>query len=233
MAIEQMFTSLPTTTNATMSDIICAVQGYVSPSNLGLSVQETLGQVFSLFSSSMVLFNAGNPNGAVAGTQYQTLCWDSSNNILYICTTSGTASTAVWTKVITLTAGTGISISQSGNNIAISATGGGMTWNNVTGTSATLAVNNGYVSANAGTVTFTLPSTANIGDTIKVVGGNVGGWLIAQNAGQKIIVGNLASTVGVGGSLASTNANDVVEFVCTVNNTTFTVTSGVGNYTVV
>ena len=64
MATEQMFTSLPTVSNADMSDIICAVQGYVSPSQLGLSVQETLGQVFSLFKSNMVLFNAGKPPGS-------------------------------------------------------------------------------------------------------------------------------------------------------------------------
>lgn len=123
--IEQMFTQLPTVSNSTMDDIICAVQGYVSPSTLGLSTQQTLSQVFALFKSNLVLFNSGNPNGAVAGETYQ-LCWDSVNNILWVCTTSGTSSTAVWTKSIQLTAGSGIIITQSGDNIEIASSAAGL-----------------------------------------------------------------------------------------------------------
>ena len=96
MAIEEMFTSLPTVSSAQMTDILCAVQGYVSPTVLGLSVQETLQQVYSLFQSNIILFNAGNPNGVLAGTTYQ-FCWDTTDSALYLCTTSGTSSTAVWT----------------------------------------------------------------------------------------------------------------------------------------
>ncbi len=98
MATEEMFTSLPSVGTAMMSDIICSVQGYSSPSSLGLSVQETLQQVYNLFQSNIILFNSGNPNGVVAGTTFQ-FCWDTLNSALYICTTSGSASTAVWTLV--------------------------------------------------------------------------------------------------------------------------------------
>jgi hypothetical protein len=73
-----------------MTDIICAVQGASLPNVLGLSVQETLQQVYNLFQSNIILFYAGNPNGFVAGTTYQ-LCWDTVDQILYVCTTSGTA----------------------------------------------------------------------------------------------------------------------------------------------
>ena len=97
MAIEEMFTSLPTVSASTMADIICAVQGYTSPSSLGLSTQQTLQQVYNLFQSNVILFNSGNPNGVVAGTTYQFL-WDTVDSILWICTTSGTISTAVWTR---------------------------------------------------------------------------------------------------------------------------------------
>lgn len=43
----------------------------------------------------------GNPNGNVAGAQATTstppsTVWDTTNNILWICTTSGTSSTAIW-----------------------------------------------------------------------------------------------------------------------------------------
>ena len=91
----EMFTQLPTTTAAQLSDIVCAVQGYSSPSSPGTSVQETLGQIFNLFLANTVLNNAGNPNGSVAGVTYQ-LCLDTTNSILYVCTTSGNAATAVW-----------------------------------------------------------------------------------------------------------------------------------------
>lgn len=46
---------------------------------------------------SKTLTNAGNPNGAVAGTANQ-YCFDSTNKIFYICTTTGSSGTAVWTR---------------------------------------------------------------------------------------------------------------------------------------
>ena len=224
MAIEEMFTSLPTTTSAQMSDIICAVQGYVSPSSLGVSVQETLQQVYNLFQSNIILFNAGNPNGSVAGSTYQ-LCWDTTNMILYVCTTSGTSSTAVWTKSIQLTAGSNIAISQAGNNITISGTAiPGVSWTNVSGTSQSMVADGGYVAANAGTVTLTLPVTAGFGTILYILGqgsGGVGGWSIAQNSGQAIQIGSSVSTTGVGGSVSSTNTFDSLVLLCTVANTTF------------
>lgn len=97
MANEKI-TELPQASNATLSDIIYAVQGYVSPSNPGTSVQETLQQVFDLILAQTILSNAGNPNGSLAGNIYQ-LCWDTSNNVMYVCTSSGTSTTATWTQI--------------------------------------------------------------------------------------------------------------------------------------
>jgi hypothetical protein len=91
-------TNLPTVSNASLSDIIYAVQGYVSPSVPGTSSQETLQQVFNLMLANTVLHNAGNPNGTVAGILYQ-LCWDTAHNVFYICTTSGPAASVVWTAI--------------------------------------------------------------------------------------------------------------------------------------
>ena len=220
MATEQMFTSLPTVANADMSDIICAVQGYVSPSQLGLSVQETLGQVFSLFKSNMVLFNAGNPNGSVAGETYQ-LLWDTVNNILWVCTTTGDATTAVWTKSIQLTAGSGISISQAGNNITISAPSVTSTFVVIAGTTQAMDVDTTYQPNNVGLVTLTLPATAALGERISIVGFGAGGWTIAQAAGQQIIIGNTSSTLGAGGSVSSTNRYDSLSLCCVVADTTW------------
>lgn len=218
----ERITDLPTVTSASLSDIFYAVQGYVSPSSPGLSVQETGQQIANLFLSNTILFNAGNPNGSVAGNTFQ-LCWDTTNTILYVCTTTGSSTTAVWTKSITLTAGSGITIAQSGNTITISSSASGMSWNQVTGTSATMVSNNGYVTNNAGLVTLTLPATSSFGDIMEVTGQGAGGWIIAQGSGQQVIVGSVSSTAGAGGSVASTNRHDSMQLVCTVANTTWTV----------
>jgi hypothetical protein len=110
----------------------------------------------------------------------------------------------------------------------------GFTWNNVTGASATLAAENGYQANNAGLVTLTLPTTASstFGDTIKIMGLGAGGWTIAQLAGQQIQFGSSGTTVGVGGSLASTNRYDAVEIVYSTTSGLWRVVSSVGNLTV-
>lgn len=133
----------------------------------------------------------------------------------------------------TLTAGTGISIGNGNNSITISATGGGLSWVVVSGTSQTMAVNTGYTSNNAGLCTLTMPSTAAVGDTVVVTGLGAGGWAIAQNASQLIHFGSVVTTTGVSGSLASTNANDSITITCVVANTTWTTRSSMGNITYV
>lgn len=88
---DEKFSQLPSVTNAKFTDIIAAVQS-------SLSVQETHQQVFNLYLANMVLNYSGNPNGNVAGVIYQ-FCWDTLDNFLYVCTTNGDATTAVWTFV--------------------------------------------------------------------------------------------------------------------------------------
>jgi hypothetical protein len=94
----ERITDLPTVSNSSLSDIIYAVQGFTSPTNLGVSVQESMQQVFNLMLSNIILHNAGNPNGAVAGNIYQ-LCWDTTDSVMFVCVTSGTSSSAVWADI--------------------------------------------------------------------------------------------------------------------------------------
>lgn len=218
----EIFTQLPTTSAATMADSICAVQGYVSPSSPGLSVQETLQQVYNLFQANVILSNAGNPNSAVAGSTYQ-LCWDTTNMILYVCTTTGSSGSAVWTKVIALTAGSGITISQAGNNITISTNAFGDTFVTVTTATQQMLTNHAYYVTYTSGCTLTLPTTASAGDFLYVLGKGTNGWTIAQNALQSIQVGSSSTTVGIGGSLASTSATDSLTLMCVVSNTTWQV----------
>lgn len=118
-------------------------------------------------------------------------------------------------------------------NIDVASGGGMLQWTEVTGTSANMAVNNGYIANNAGLVTLTLPVTAVIGDIIRVTGKGTGGWSIAQNAGQTIFFGTSTTTTGVAGSLDSTEDRDTVELVCVTANDDWNVLSSVGNITVV
>lgn len=201
MSIEEVITSFPTVANATMDDIIMAVQGYTSPSVLGTSVQESLSQVFELFQTNIILYNSGNPNGAIAGSTFQ-FCWNTTNSTLWICTTTGTSSTAVWTKV-----------------------GSGIQWHLVMGVSQLAQLNQGYVTSDSALTTITLPTSFSFGDTVRVAGNGTGGWTLRAGAGTIINVGTQVTTSG--GTVSSVHTNDSIEIVATATNTSWMMVSSV------
>jgi len=82
-------------------------------------------------------------------------------------------------------------------------------WFTITAASQSMTVNNGYIANSA------------------VSGLGTGGWSITQNAGQNIQVGSVSSTVGVGGSVSSTNRYDSLRMVCLLANTTWAVSGGI------
>lgn len=137
----------------------------------------------------------------------------------------------------TLQAGSNVGITNPdgiAGNPTISVTGI-MSWVEVTGTTQAMSVGTGYVANNASLVTLTLPATAALGDGLRVLGKGVGGWKIAQNASQQIILGKLTSTAGTGGSISSLFTSDCVEIRCIVAgaSTVWEMTSASGNITVV
>jgi hypothetical protein len=142
------------------------------------------------------------------------------NGQLIIGNTGGTPTAA------TLTAGSGITITNGGGSITIASSSGTSSWTVVTGTSQAMSVDSGYISNNAGLVTLTLPLTAGVGSTIQVQGLGAGGWQIAQNALQVIHIGSAVTTIGITGFLASTNQYDSLTLLCVVANTTWTVLGG-------
>ena len=85
------WSQLPSVTNSTLEDTTCAIQD-------GISTKQTLSQIFNLFLQNTILNNAGDPNGQIGGQVYQ-LCWDTTNSHLYICTTSGDYTTAIWANI--------------------------------------------------------------------------------------------------------------------------------------
>jgi hypothetical protein len=131
----------------------------------------------------------------------------------------------------TYTAGTNITFPTSGT---LATTTQVIANVNQASSSATLAANTRYTCNNgASLITYTLPSTATIGDTYIIVGGSSGGWKIAQNASQQIHLGSSATTSGTGGSLASSNQYDCLTVTCNTTNNGFTAYSAQGNITVV
>jgi len=134
--------------------------------------------------------------------------------------------------VASLTAGSNITITPGAGSITIASSAVAFTWNEETGTSANMAVNNGYIANNGGLVTLTLPTTAAVGDVVRVSGKGAGGWKIAQNAGETIYFGLLASTTGAAGFISSTAQRDAVELVCITANNDWNVLSSIGNITV-
>lgn len=133
--------------------------------------------------------------------------------------------------IINFLNGTGMNITGSGNSITFNATSG-LIWVDVTGTSQTLAPGTAYLANSGSLITFALPATAAFGDTYTIAGYGAGGWTVSQGSGQSITVGNLVSTTGVGGSVASVIHQDTIEIVCVVANTTFKVINIQGNVTV-
>lgn len=101
--------------------------------------------------------------------------------------------------------------------------------------SLSAAVNTGYLVKMAipGLCTITLPAVSAVGDVIEITGYTVGGWLIAQNALQQINFIAASTTLGVGGSLASTQRYDSIKLVCATANTDWNVLSSSGNITIV
>ena len=111
---------------------------------------------------------------------------------------------------------------------------GVLSWSEVTGTTQACAVNVGYILNHATTmIVATLPSTAAVGDVVRIVGKGAAMWKLAQNASQYIRFAGLSTTTGTGGYLQAENAYDCVELLCTTANNGWTVISSIGNIVVV
>lgn len=185
-------------------------------------------------SSGIVKYDGAGTFSADTVTQHNVLIGGASNAITSLALTNGQlaiGNTGNDPTAATLTAGTGISITNAAGSITLNATGGGFTWTDVTGTSQAMSVNNGYVADNAGLVTLTLPTSASIGDTVIVQGKGAGGWKITYTTSQQIQIGSSASTV-TSGNIASTNTWDSVTLTCVTANNIWAARGVQGNITV-
>ena len=191
----------------------------------------------NISASGLVKYDGAGTFSAVTVTNHSVLIGGASNAITSLALTNGQlaiGSTGADPSAATLTAGTGVTITNGAGSITVSAVGGGLTWTVVTGTTQAAAVNNGYIANNAGQVVVTLPAVSAVGDTVAVTGmNNATGWKVAQNAGNQIFFGSSSTTAGTGGSLTSTATRDTVYLVCIVANGAWNAVGSIGNLTVV
>jgi len=146
-------------------------------------------------------------------------------------TNSGTAIPAA--NILNVLGAGGTVTSGSGNTITITVSGSGMTWSSISA-SQTLSVNNGYFCTGGAGLSLALPAVSAVGDEITVVLDGSTSWTITQpNAATQIRIGNQQTTLGVGGSLASTAAGDTITLVCETANARWVVISSIGNITFV
>lgn len=193
--------------------------------------------VINLKSSGVCTYDGAGSFSASTLTQHSTLVGGAANAIVSLGVAANgqlvVGSAGAQPVLATLTAGTGIGVSNGAGTITISALGGGTTWTDVTGTTQTIAVNNSYTANNGALVTFTLPVSSAYGSVVEIVGKGAGLWAIAQNANQMIYFGSVTSSTGVGGSIAAILRYDTIKLVCSVADLEWTVISSVGNLTIV
>lgn len=129
----------------------------------------------------------------------------------------------------TISAGTGVTITNGAGTITVSSTGGGQAWSTVTAATLAAAVNNTYVLNHASTAcVVTLPATAALGSKIGLRGlAGSGGWTATANTSQTIQFGNQSSSSA--GSWSSTDAGDCCDLECIVANTTWVLTNAVSS----
>ena len=121
-----------------------------------------------------------------------------------------------------------IAITNGAGTIDLAVSGGGMIWEEVTAATKTMVVNTAYGSNLAGGVTYTLPATSTAGDVIEIVG-MAGTYIIAQNAGNTIYIGDTNSTAGVTGTLTSNDAGDCITLRCISTSANWRATSWSGD----
>lgn len=191
----------------------------------------------NLNAAGLARYDGAGTFTAVTVTNHSVLIGAATNGITSLALTNGQlaiGSTGADPTAATLTAGSGVTITNGAGSITISAAGGGLSWTVVTGTTQAAVVNSGYIANNAGQVVVTLPATSAVGDIVAVTGiNNATGWRVAQNAGNQIFFGTSTTTAGAGGSLTSTATRDAVRLLCTSVNANWQVLDSVGNITIV
>jgi hypothetical protein len=139
--------------------------------------------------------NAGNPNGSVAGNASvngaSDFAFDTTNKILYVCTVTGTTSTAVWTAVVGSTSSqfAGVTTTGTANAQAVTST-----------TPSGFSLTSGYVvttTIGAG-LNNSAASTLNVDATGNIAINKVSGGSNVPLAGGELVAGQFVSFIYTG-----------------------------------
>ena len=165
--------------------------------NYNLGIGQVAGFNYSTSeSSNIIICNSGialDSNVIRIGTQGSGA---GQQNTCYIAGIVGVTNSNA--QLVTVNSSTGqLGVSTGGSIIS--------TWTDVTSSTQTLATGNGYATDNAGGVTYTLPSTANLGDEIRILGKS-GVATITPGTGQQIVMSTVSGTVGATGTAVGQNS---------------------------
>lgn len=127
----------------------------------------------------------------------------------------------------TLTAGTGIAISNNPGAITISLTGTGFAWSDQSGSFSAVAANGYFITA---TSTATLPATPIEGDAISFIVDTTQFLTITGNTGQKIRLGTTLS--GAAGTCVNNARGDSIELVYRSTGTTWFGRTSIGTWSI-
>lgn len=217
---------------ATLTQLGAGTTGQVLQTNTGADPTWSTATYPSTTTINQILYSSSN--NVVAGLA-------TANDGTLITSASGVPSIAALTdgQIIigssagaplahTITAGTGISISNGNNSITVSATGAGFTWTDEA-ISFNASANNGYFVA--AVATATLPALPNQGDTIAFIVDTTSTLTIQANTGQFIRVGTAISASA--GTCANNARGDAITLVYRLAATTwFTEVAPQGTWTV-
>jgi len=92
-------------------------------------------------------------------------------------------------------------------------------WQVVTTSPISMVRNNGYVTNTAGAISLSLPAVSAVGDELRLINYGAGLLTITQGAGQRIFIGAGNTTLGVGGTVATSAQYDSFGLICVVANT--------------
>jgi alpha-tubulin suppressor-like RCC1 family protein len=129
------------------------------------------------------------------------------------------------------TSGYVLTSNGTGNAPTFQAATGGFPWQDVSGTSQSVAVANGYFANNAAPVSMYLPATAAIGDEVKFSNKGAGGFLVVPSSGQS--VNFLTDTATNPQYFSTSDIFAAMDLVCETANTAWNVVNHEGSFGVI
>jgi hypothetical protein len=178
---------------------------------------------------------AGGGTGSTTFTAHGVLIGEGTGPV--VATAAGTngqvllGSTGADPAFSTLTTSTGVTFTTGAHTLSVDVSTGGFNVN-AASTGVALVAQNSYTVTQAAQTSFSLPTTAAVGQMFLVASalGNTSGWIITQGAGQEIWSGTSHTTNGATGTLAGAIHTSVL-LMCTVANVEFIVLGNTTGYT--